>query len=169
MRLRTPPRGEQRVPAAQRYFVEPSLLTAAELFGRCDDGLDAEDRQAREQGRAGQDRHGALGDGGRANGGAGDDEDEDDRPEQSMQVLVRAVEDSAEGVQRRDGRGRDRGEQRLERQPVDPCPVRRCCCDHEPDWYRPTSHAQMFGARPEGPPLPSRDLRERSAEWPMCR
>ena len=41
-------------------------------------------------------------------------------------------------------------EQRVERELVEPCPVRRRGRDHEPDRYRPARHAQVFGVRLRG-------------------
>mgnify|MGYP003694561553 CR=1 FL=1 len=125
-------------------------LAAAELGGRGHHGLDAEDRQAGEQGRAGRRRHDAFRDRGRTRRRPDHHEGEHDRPEQGVQVLVGPVEHAAERLERRDRRRRHREQERVERERMEPGPVRRRRCDHEPHGYRPARHAQVFGARLEG-------------------
>ena len=159
----------RRHPRCGRDRRGEDVLAAAELARGRDCGLHAEHREARQQRRPCRGGHRAVGHRRGANRAAEHDERKHDRPEQRVEVVVRAVEHGPECLERDDRRGRNGEEQRVERHLVRPRPVRRCCRDHEPNGYRPTSHGPGFGASPEAPSLRSPDSSERSSAWPMCR
>src|SRR5262249_8217754 len=87
------------------------------------------------------------------------------RPQQRVQVVAIGVQHVAEGLERRHRRGRNREQERVEREPMSPYPVRRRCRNHEPNGYRPTSHGTGVCVRAAVPSLPS-GTREKGARMP---